>query len=413
LDKFTIYWHNSRMEGGIMADLRLSSLSDPAAAQVVFTSNTTVTLTSTLPLGLYELTTDTVQPSSTWVFNSDSSGFAAFLRGGKGFFQSNGSIISITPPNSGITYPVILNIRLASNYGNNVIYQQIPIDYLIVAGGGGGGGTGDSDYAANGGGGAGGMITGTSSLYAGVTNTITIGAGGAGAKTSNSFISAKGSDSSMSDSIVGSITAIGGGKGQVGYGNVNTGANLPGGSGGGGSAGGAGGPASSGQGNRGGNAYAGYGGAGGGGKGSQGVDSASGEGSGIATKGGDGASSSISGSAVTYAGGGGGGWSPYYQTWVQATNAGGTGGGGQGGGGGANGGQTAGATNRGGGGGAGGARQSSGNSAQNGADGGSGIVIIRYSSTYPAASSTTGSPAISVAGGYRIYQFTGSGSLTI
>lgn len=393
--------------------IRSSSFSDPAAVQVVFTSNSTVTLTRALPLGLYELTTDTIQPSSTWVFSSETSGFAAFLRGGKGFFQSNGSIISITPPQSGITYPVILNIRLASNYGNNVIYQQIPIDYLIVAGGGGGGGTLDSDYASNGGGGAGGMLTGTSYLYGGVTTTVTVGGGGAGAKTSNSFTNTAGSNSSISDSILGTITAVGGGKGQIGYGNANTGSNLPGGSGGGGSAGGNGGPATSGQGNRGGNAFAGYGGAGGGGKGSQGVDSASGEGSGIATKGGDGQASSITGSSVIYAGGGGGGWSPYYQTWVQATNAGGSGGGGQGGGGGANGGQTAGTANRGGGGGAGGARQSSSNSAQNGADGGSGVVVIRYPSTYPAATSTTGSPTISVTGGYRIYQFTGSGSITI
>lgn len=35
-----------------------------------------------------------------------------------------------------------------------------------------------------------------------------------------------------------------------------------------------------------------------------------------------------------------------------------------------------------------------------------GIVIIRYADSYPAASSTTGSPVISVTGGYRIYQFT-------
>jgi len=58
------------------------------------------------------------------------------------------------------------------------------------------------------------------------------------------------------------------------------------------------------------------------------------------------------------------------------------------------------------GGGGGGARDAQGSS------GGSGIVIIRYADTEPAASSTTGSPTITVTGGYRIYRFTGSGSIT-
>jgi hypothetical protein len=44
--------------------------------------------------------------------------------------------------------------------------------------------------------------------------------------------------------------------------------------------------------------------------------------------------------------------------------------------------------------------------------GGSGIVIIRYGDTYAAATSTTGSPTITVAGGYRVYTWTTSGSIT-
>jgi hypothetical protein len=44
--------------------------------------------------------------------------------------------------------------------------------------------------------------------------------------------------------------------------------------------------------------------------------------------------------------------------------------------------------------------------------GGSGVVIIRYADTFLAASATTGSPTITVASGYRVYTFTGSGSIT-
>jgi hypothetical protein len=45
--------------------------------------------------------------------------------------------------------------------------------------------------------------------------------------------------------------------------------------------------------------------------------------------------------------------------------------------------------------------------------GGSGIVIIRYADTFAAATSTTVSPTITVAGGYRVYKWTASGSITI
>jgi hypothetical protein len=47
-----------------------------------------------------------------------------------------------------------------------------------------------------------------------------------------------------------------------------------------------------------------------------------------------------------------------------------------------------------------------------GGAGGSGIVIIRWSTAYLQAASTTGSPSYSSTGGYHIYTFTGSGSIT-
>jgi hypothetical protein len=45
--------------------------------------------------------------------------------------------------------------------------------------------------------------------------------------------------------------------------------------------------------------------------------------------------------------------------------------------------------------------------------GGSGIVILRWPETYLAANSTTGSPITSNVAGYRMYAFTGSGTINI
>ena len=71
---------------------------------------------------------------------------------------------------------------------------------------------------------------------------------------------------------------------------------------------------------------------------------------------------------------------------------------------------TAGTVNTGGGGGAGYGHV--GEQKQGGA-GGSGIVILRYADTYPPLLGTTGSPTITISGGYRIYKWTSSGSVTI
>jgi hypothetical protein len=40
------------------------------------------------------------------------------------------------------------------------------------------------------------------------------------------------------------------------------------------------------------------------------------------------------------------------------------------------------------------------------------VVVLRYSNVYALAASTTGSPSYSNSGGFHIYRFTGSGSIT-
>jgi len=65
-----------------------------------------------------------------------------------------------------------------------------------------------------------------------------------------------------------------------------------------------------------------------------------------------------------------------------------------------------GTANSGGGGGGGGGGNSSGGS------GGSGVVVIRYPESLPAVNAVTGSPEITVSGGYRIYKFNASGTIT-
>jgi len=240
--------------------------------------------------------------------------------------------------------------------GSGLTAPVSSVEYLVVAGGGGG---------RYGGGGAGGFRTGTfTPVVSGTTYTVTVGGGGSTANNG-------------SNSVFATITSTGGGGG--GY----VGSGLSGGSGGGGGASssvaGAGGAGTAGQGNAGGGGATSYLGGGGGGAGAGGAVGPSGNG-------GAGLSSSISGSSVFYAGGGGG----------KSGGLGGTGGGGT-----AAGIGNAGTANSGGGGGAG---------TLAGA-GGSGIVIIRYPNTFPNAS-TTGSPTLTNTGGYKIYTFNASGTIT-
>jgi hypothetical protein len=122
---------------------------------------------------------------------------------------------------------------------------------------------------------------------------------------------------------------------------------------------------------------------------------------GIGVTGGAGISSAISGSVVAYSGGGGG---CGYTT--SATYTYGPGGGGGGGSGGAP--PVNGLANTGGGGGGSGSTSGS----VGGGTGGSGIVIIRYPSYLASATSTTGSPQTYIAGAWRVYVFTASGTIT-
>jgi hypothetical protein len=171
------------------------------------------------------------------------------------------------------------------------------VQYLVI-GGGGGGGAGTSDGSkAGGGGGAGGFLTGTVSIAS--SASITVGGGGAGGATQGSGNpGSQGSNSILAVSGGPTIAADGGG-----YGGAATTAGNSGGCGGGSPSALTGGTGS--QGSKGGNGESsGYlrASGGGGGAGQAGSPGSAVNGG----KGGDGASSSITGSSVTYAGGGGG-----------------------------------------------------------------------------------------------------------
>jgi hypothetical protein len=254
------------------------------------------------------------------------------------------------------TTPTLTNIAWTAPIG------VTSVELLVVAGGGGG---------ASGGGGAGGLIYNPAfAVTPGNSYTVTVGTGGA-AGLCDSALTPANQAVIGNNSVFGSLTAIGGGRGAstAGTGGSAYQQGGAGGSGGGAAADSAGtnfgGAGTAGQGNDGGGNGAlqssPYGVGGGGGAGFPGTTSRK---TTAAGGGGNGLNFSIGGTPTWYAGGGGGG---AYTT--NTPGAGGLGGGGAGNTNAGNG--TAGtASTGGGGGGAGGGRT--------GGAGGSGIVIIRY-----------------------------------
>lgn len=280
---------------------------------------------------------------------------------------------------------------------------KLAISYVVVAGGGGGG---QSNGQLSSGGGAGGVLGSTICLCYSQLYTITVGGGGSGSWCHNK----NGSNSVISGTGITTVTAIGGGGGGGFSRNYETHSGQNGGSGGGTSypsCGGSVGLGTTGQGHNGGACGGGGGGANTagstrcgryGGNGGCGTAAYSTQLSVVSL--GD----NVSGTRYIGGGGSAGGGTCSGEFPGTAGKGGGGGGGnsfGEGGGGGS------GMVNTGGGGGGGNTTGT-----QCGGAGGSGLVLIYYPSTSPALTSTTGSPAVTVSGGYRYYAFTGSGSIT-
>jgi hypothetical protein len=268
------------------------------------------------------------------------------------------------------------------------------VEYLVVGGGGSGG------VNVGGGGGAGGLTTGTFTATVGTAYTTTIGAGGIRGNQW-SYSGYRGNSSTFA-TIIGK--AGGAGLGIT----FRTGENTDVGSGGGGIDAGtyAGKAGTAGQGNSGGNGVVGTGSANyqGGGGGASGAGQA-GQVNTAGGRGGLGTTSTISGTAVGYAGGGGG------SNDTRGTGSGGT----------ASHGGTAGgkgtttsdaSTNTGGGSGGVGYIVSGVDGNPYSGAGGSGVIVIRYSNTFSTVASQTGATYANT-GGFHTYVFTSTGVITL
>ena len=287
----------------------------------------------------------------------------------------------------------LINAGWIFNDNGAVVPPTVTVDFLVIAGGGGGGDDNGSGWA--GGGGAGGYRNSYNNETSGgnsasetalsvptSTNvTVTVGDGGAN--------SAQGANS-----VFYTITSIGGGAGGEPVGSTGG----TGGSGGGAGTNGTGVPsrglATANQGFDGSGNDGSWSGGGGGAGQAGGVNPPAGQGV-LVIKGGDGLSSTITGTSVTRAGGGGGAQSGF-------AGAGGAGGGGTGGTP-----PTAGAVNTGS---AGGGRRTGGI----GGAGGSGIVILRYPSSNTITVGAGLTASTSTIGGDKVTIFTaGTGSISI
>jgi hypothetical protein len=291
-------------------------------------------------------------------------------------FSSIGISLALRPP---VTPAVFGNQKNSGIWSLSsvleTVFTPVTTDFLVIAGGGGGG-NGQATVYDGQGGGAGGYRTsagpsggGASAessliLKLGEPYTVTVGAGGA-------------SNANGSDSVFSTITSIGGGRGR--------GANQAGDGGSGGGGGGAGtvslaGVGTINQGFEGGGFNGGGGGAG---------EAGNTDGQG---QGGDGVSSSITGSAVVRAGGGG-------SSATAASQLGGDGGGGNGN---TAGDGFAGSINTGSGG--GGARATSGS--RLGGAGGSGIIVIKYPDNFTLTIGPGLTSSTSTSGGFKTTTFT-------
>jgi len=342
-------------------------------------------------------TTDYLSIQHSSVFNI-SSDFTV-----EGWFYSTRASTStiITKSITSELSPFNLKISAQNTVTTSIAEVRPPqsVDFLVIGGGGGGGG---GDGLGGAGGGAGGYRTSVETSGGGASAentltvqtltlyTVTVGDGGG---TPFFGTGQSGNYSSITGPNVSVVANGGGGGGSSYYDNVGNG--LAGGSGGGGGAqgnsgSGTGGAGTTGQGFAGGslsgsfsyynNGGGGAGGVGGGGEGGIGLYSTITGTSVGRGGGGGGGNSSYTGFGLSY----GGGYGAAYN-YRAASNA---------------------TANTGGGGGGGG-----GESGTAGSRGGSGVVILRYSDTY-APATTIGPVTYTVTGGFRIYIFTGSGTIT-